>query len=56
MRQKWLRWIVNPLFFLATATCDNNGIGGTDTSCQVGIDSDKDSINDDAECTAGTDP
>lgn len=56
MRQKWLRWIVNPLFFLATATCGNNGIGGTDTSCQVGVDSDKDNVNDDAECAAGTDP
>lgn len=56
MAQKWLRWIVNPLFVLATATCSGNDIGGSDTNCLSGVDSDQDGIQNDAECAAGTDP
>ena len=54
-----LRWILNPLIVLATATCGDTGTAGQNTGmemCLSGVDSDGDGISDDVECRDGTDP
>ena len=52
-----MRWLLNPLLVLCTATCDSATISQeTPPACPAGVDSDGDGVNDDAECAAGTDP
>ena len=49
------RWILGPLFVLATATCSGNGLDGT-VLCAAGADTDDDGLTNDIECLRGTDP
>lgn len=56
MRKSTMRWLINPLLLLLTATCGDNTIGGQNTSCLSGVDSDGDGLTDDLECQAGSDP
>ncbi|MFO0573907.1 MAG: hypothetical protein U1A78_07920 [Polyangia bacterium] len=56
MRKSTLRWLINPLLLLLTATCGDNTIGGQNGSCLSGVDSDGDGLTDDLECQAGSDP
>lgn len=56
MRKSTMRWLINPLLLLLTATCGDNTVGGQNTSCLSGVDSDGDGLTDDLECQAGSDP
>ena len=59
MKRKVLPWVLSPLFLLWAPTCNNSQIGGgngADSVCIPDVDTDGDSINDDIECTLGTDP
>lgn len=54
-RSTLLRWIVGPLFALATVTCSGNGLDGSNL-CTSGVDTDSDGLTDDVECLRGSDP
>lgn len=56
MNRSKLRWLINPLFLLFTATCGDSGTSGIDPNCLSGVDSDNDGATDDVECNLGTDP
>lgn len=55
MARHWLRWMISPLFVLATTTCTNS-IGNSQENCLAGVDSDNDGVTNDVECAIGTDP
>ena len=56
MNRKHLRWLINPVFLLAAATCNNEGGQVQGGMCQSGADTDSDGLTDDIECRIGSDP
>ncbi len=56
MKKSKFRWLINPLFLLATTVtyCDGVG-GGTNENCLSGVDTDGDGLNNDLECSFGSD-
>lgn len=57
MKRAAYRWLINPLFLLATvASCGAVGISGGTSLCGPGVDTDGDQLSNDVECALGTDP